>query len=83
MEEKKNNALEKAENAQVDRQNSNNSQSEKTYQENQERISNERIELARIKAREKQEKARQRATIKRDKQKRKAEIKEMRERNRY
>ena len=82
MEEKKNNALEKAENAQIDRENSNDTQSEKTYQQREERLSNERIELARIKAREKQEKARNKATLKRDKQKQKAELKEMRERNR-
>ena len=81
MEEKKNNALEKAENAQVDNQN-NQEQSERIYQQREEKQSNERIELARIKAREKEEKARQKATLKRDKQRKKAELKEMREKNR-
>ena len=82
MEEKKNNALEKAENAQVDNQNNDSIQSEKVYQHRQERQSEQRIELARIKAREKEEKARQKSTLKRDKQRRKAELKELREKNR-
>lgn len=82
MQEKKNNALEKAENAQVDRHEETQIQSENVYREREEKQSSERIELARIKAREKQEKARNKATLKRDKQRRKAELREMREKNR-
>ena len=82
MEEKKNNALEKVENAQVDRLPQPEIIPEKVYRDKELKQQDKRIELAKLKYREKQEKARRKAVLKRDKQRRKADLKEMRQKNR-
>ena len=82
MQEKKNNALEKAENAQVDRLPQPEIIPEKVYRDRELQQQDKRIELAKLKYRENELKAKQKATLKRDRQNQKAQLKEMREKNR-
>lgn len=81
MENQKNNALEKTVLAQTDAERYID-KSETEFKEQEKASADRRIELAKIRAREKEEKQRRKATLKRDRERRKAELKELKEKNR-